>query len=189
MSKAGGGITFTSLTDLAAFLMGSFTQIPAIHFFCLYAACAVVAVYFMQVCGTLGRFTLRGSCCSSPLLDGPVCHLFCSQITFFSACLALDIQRQARGRADVFMCSSACGVSNTEPPPDMSWMQRKMKQYYAGPVSTNRWVQIPVVVLFVGMAAMAVGGIPNMQQGLPLTDLAPSSHYAHAFLQRFTEYV
>ena len=49
LSKAASSIAFTSLTDLAAFWLGSFTRIPATSWFCLYAGTAVVFVFAMQV--------------------------------------------------------------------------------------------------------------------------------------------
>ena len=48
LADAGSSIAFTSITDLAAFFLGSFTSIPATSWFCLYAGTAVMAVFFMQ---------------------------------------------------------------------------------------------------------------------------------------------
>jgi len=49
MAVAGPSITTTSVTDAAAFYAGSYTQTPAIHSFCIFAATSVVVDFLLQV--------------------------------------------------------------------------------------------------------------------------------------------
>ncbi|XP_068233712.1 patched-related protein 9-like, partial [Palaemon carinicauda] len=48
LRHAGVAITVTSLTDAVAFLIGATTQVPALCWFCIYAAVGVSAVYCLQ---------------------------------------------------------------------------------------------------------------------------------------------
>ena len=47
--KVGLSITVTSLTDVIAFLLGSLTIIPAIRYFCIYAALCILFDYVRLV--------------------------------------------------------------------------------------------------------------------------------------------
>eukprot|EP00035_Acanthoeca_spectabilis_P015158 m.299671 g.299671 ORF g.299671 m.299671 type:complete len:908 (-) comp16299_c0_seq2:26-2749(-) len=49
MARAGSSITVTSLTDLVAFLAGSYCSIPVVRAFCQYAAIGVTLDFFLQV--------------------------------------------------------------------------------------------------------------------------------------------
>ncbi|XP_069951253.1 patched domain-containing protein 3-like [Cherax quadricarinatus] len=48
LKHAGVSITVTSVTDFAAFAIGSTTMLPALRSFCLYAAVGIASVYFFQ---------------------------------------------------------------------------------------------------------------------------------------------
>ena len=73
LRKAASSIAFTSLTDLAAFYLGSVTQIPAVRWFCLYAGTSVVFVFLMQA-----RAVEASARCTSAVADPMVltrqCH-------------------------------------------------------------------------------------------------------------------
>lgn len=58
METGGVSITVTSLTNLAAFALGSITSISAIRWFCQYAAIAVAADYVLQITFFLACFVL-----------------------------------------------------------------------------------------------------------------------------------
>lgn len=49
LAAAGSSITLTSVTDFAAFLAGSSTIIPALRFFCIFAAVAIFVDFALQV--------------------------------------------------------------------------------------------------------------------------------------------
>merc|ERR1719339_594363 len=48
MSHAGVAVTVTSVTDTVAFMVGATTQVPALRWFCIYAAVGVTFVYVLQ---------------------------------------------------------------------------------------------------------------------------------------------
>ena len=47
--RCGMSITLTSLTDLVAFLLGSTSTLPAVQYFCEYAAASIALIYAMHV--------------------------------------------------------------------------------------------------------------------------------------------
>lgn len=67
-------------------------------------------------------------------------------------------------------------------------MQRVMKNHVARPLASNPVVHGVVVGVFVVAAVFLGMGIRNMQQGLPLLDIAPSGHYARDYLQQADRY-
>lgn len=48
LQHAGVAVTVTSLSDAVAFLVGATTKVPALRWFCVYAAVGVMAVYILQ---------------------------------------------------------------------------------------------------------------------------------------------
>ncbi|XP_066978338.1 patched domain-containing protein 3-like [Macrobrachium rosenbergii] len=48
MQHAGVSITVTSVTNFLAFIIGSSSDLPALRYFCLYAAIGIAAIYFFQ---------------------------------------------------------------------------------------------------------------------------------------------
>lgn len=70
---AGSSITVTSVTDVSAFIAGSFITIPALRTFCLFSALAVAADYAFQITAFVAWMTLdykkaeaggKDCCCS-----------------------------------------------------------------------------------------------------------------------------
>ncbi|XP_071531524.1 NPC intracellular cholesterol transporter 1-like [Panulirus ornatus] len=58
LRAAGMAITLTTLTDAAAFLVGSATQVPALRWFCVYAAVGVTVIYLLQATVFLAALAL-----------------------------------------------------------------------------------------------------------------------------------
>ena len=49
LAHAGASITLTSVTNAFSFFVGSFTGIPAIHSFCIFAGISVLTMYFSML--------------------------------------------------------------------------------------------------------------------------------------------
>ncbi|XP_040571494.1 patched domain-containing protein 3 [Lepeophtheirus salmonis] len=58
MKSAGVAITVTSLTDILAFGIGGFSQLPALRNFCLYSSAGIFFVYFYIMTFFLGWFVI-----------------------------------------------------------------------------------------------------------------------------------
>eukprot|EP00752_Nemacystus_decipiens_P014689 g13085.t1 len=49
LERCGVSISYTSLTNFSAFLLGSITKLPAVEYFCVYAATSILFVFVLQV--------------------------------------------------------------------------------------------------------------------------------------------
>ncbi|CAN0336849.1 unnamed protein product, partial [Ascophyllum nodosum] len=49
LKRSGFSITYTSLTNFIAFMLGSTSSLPAVEYFCLYAGTAILFDFFLQV--------------------------------------------------------------------------------------------------------------------------------------------
>lgn len=58
LSHAGASITVTSVTDIAAFLIGSITVLPSLQSFCIYATFGIAMTYIFAVTFFVAVFTL-----------------------------------------------------------------------------------------------------------------------------------
>lgn len=58
LERCGLSITYTTLTDVAAFSLGCTAAIPAVRYFCAYAAAAVAADFLYQVTFFLAVFAI-----------------------------------------------------------------------------------------------------------------------------------
>ena len=56
LKNAGVAITLTSVTDIMAFIAGSFTILPGLYDFCLMSAATVAAIYLLQARDREPRF-------------------------------------------------------------------------------------------------------------------------------------
>ncbi|XP_069693275.1 patched domain-containing protein 3-like isoform X2 [Periplaneta americana] len=74
MQQAGASITVTTLTDVAAFLVGSLTILPSLQSFCIYAAVGVLVTYIFQVTFFVAAFTLDEIRISSNRNCLMICH-------------------------------------------------------------------------------------------------------------------
>ncbi|CAN0568842.1 unnamed protein product, partial [Ectocarpus sp. 12 AP-2014] len=58
VKRCGVSITYTSLTNFFAFLLGSMTSLPAVEYFCLYAATAILFDFFLQMTAFVALLTM-----------------------------------------------------------------------------------------------------------------------------------
>ncbi|CAM9554027.1 unnamed protein product, partial [Laminaria digitata] len=48
LKRCGVSVTYTSLTNFFAFVLGSTSSLPAVEYFCWYAATAILFDFFLQ---------------------------------------------------------------------------------------------------------------------------------------------
>ena len=103
LQRSGNSIMYTSVTDTIAFALGALSTIPAIKYFCSYAAMSVFVDFLFQG----GCFPLHpAQCYTGPhhIFIQPIssyCHLAIISIvlvTLFVAVLSLDARRTAARR-------------------------------------------------------------------------------------------
>lgn len=150
MGDAGASITLTTATDVVAFSLGTFTTIPAIHWFCIYAATSVAFIFLMQLL------------VFSPALAMDLRRQRSGRYDVF--CCARRKPAPVR----------AADAANSAPlaTPQVSMLQKFLRSFYAPTLLRSKFVAGLVVLLFAGLAGAAVFGTTQLEQGLPLVDLS-----------------
>ncbi|CAM9710197.1 unnamed protein product, partial [Ectocarpus sp. 4 AP-2014] len=80
VKRCGVSVTYTSLTNFFAFLLGAQSSLPAVQYFCLYAATAILFDFFLQA------------------------RANAMMMTAFVALLTMDANRQKAGKIDWCCC-------------------------------------------------------------------------------------
>ncbi|XP_036616422.1 patched domain-containing protein 3 [Trichosurus vulpecula] len=156
-AEAAVSITITTLTDVLAFFVGIMTSFKSVQAFCIYT-------------GTTLLF----------------CFLY--NITYFGAFLALNGKaevylnkfafQQEQGRYSVakkILCRKGLYISpNGEE--EIHAMNAFFRKYY-GPLLTNMWSKLFVVLLYAGYLAASIYGCFQIQEGIDLQNLASDNSY------------
>jgi len=144
--ESGPCITTTSLTTVVCFAIGISSNLPGVSFFCMYAT----AVFFFG---------------------------WLLQVTFFYACVVIDEKRIERSADCITCCFSATSnVDAEKQDPSSSFkadtaVQRAFGRY--ADVLLKPVVSLAVVLLFFGVASVAIGLVSSISIGLPLEDILP----------------
>ncbi|CAN0008284.1 unnamed protein product [Ectocarpus sp. 12 AP-2014] len=191
VKRCGLSVTYTSLTNFFAFLLGSMTSLPAVEYFCLYAATAILFDFFLQA----------------------------SKNTFV-ALLTMDANRQKAGKIDWCCCftskkylqeqerqhqegiqrgvtlpdSNGESAFNTQGKHDLkaevhqiSPMGRFMKEKYSPFVLSAKGKAL-VLLGSAGLLAAGIYGVTQATQGFDVLDLAPDGHYSIEYTERSRKY-
>jgi len=78
MSHAGMAITVTSATDLLAFSLGSITRIPAVQWFCIYAAVSILLIYLLHLTAFVALLVLDSQRVAARRAD--ICCCVCLKV-------------------------------------------------------------------------------------------------------------
>ncbi|XP_071092905.1 patched domain-containing protein 3-like [Haliotis cracherodii] len=164
-SRAGIGITITSLTDFLAFMIGATSDFLSIRNFCIFMAAAIILCFLFQTTFFAGCMSLQGRrveasrhCCT--------CHKISSRE-----------ELREQGRPFLIIC--CCGG---KPP-----RERRDSIFEKCPslCLTNFLLTIPgkviTLVMFVVYVCFSVWGVAGLKQGLFLNLLVPPSSYYHGY--------
>merc|ERR1711871_811870 len=174
LSESGVACTVTSLSDLAAFLLGSLTRIPAVEWFCIYAAISVTIVFIMQ-------FTFLAAFISLDLRRQAVdrADIFCCVQCKPEGSTVEDVEKSTASNTD------SEDESNTTLA-KRSLCDRGLAKY--GECLGNTQVKVVVFVIIVGWCAASLYMMLNLKQDLPLEDLATTDSYVRPYFKAIDEY-
>ncbi|CAM9414497.1 unnamed protein product, partial [Hapterophycus canaliculatus] len=203
VKRCGVSITYTSLTNFFAFLLGSNSALPAVEYFCLYACPCCKA--------------LRGG--GDSLFFLCVCH---QQMTAFVALLTMDVNRQKAGKIDWCCCfTSSKGIAEQVrvegpqrgvnlPAPrgemnqtagngiveghdlgaevhELSAVGKFMKNRYA-PLLLSTKAKVFVLLGAAALFAAGVYGATQYTQAFDVLDSAPDGHYSREYTELARSY-
>ncbi|NWV02113.1 PTHD3 protein, partial [Upupa epops] len=165
-SEAALSVTITTLTDVLAFFIGTWTAFPSVRSFCLYTGTAFVFcyVYTMTFFGAvivLNHKREQGN--RHWLTCMPVRVDEADKSCLYSACC-------------VGSCSRQSSQPETHQLESKHPMSRFFEQYY-GPFFTNTWTKLLVVLLYAAYLGGSVYGCTQIREGIDLRNLASDDSY------------
>jgi len=164
LAEAGVACTVTSVSDLAAFLLGSLTRIPAVEWFCIYAAISITCVFIMQFTFLVAFVSID----MRRLLAGRMDLLWC-----ISCKPKLEANTEEHGTVQ----------ANSQ----SSWCQKCLSGCFA-PAMSKKLIKIAVILIFLGCATISGIWMTQLKQGLPLEDLATTDSYVQPYFQTLDDH-
>ncbi|NXP06203.1 PTHD3 protein, partial [Thinocorus orbignyianus] len=160
--EAALSVTITTLTDVLAFFIGTWTTFPSVRSFCLYTGTAFVFcyIYAMTFFGAIIALNHKRE-------QGNRHWLTCKPV------------QVDKGQSEKSCLYNACCISNCSRescPESEHPMSIFFKKYY-GPFLTNRWIKLLVVLLYGAYLAGSIYGCTQVREGIDLRNLASDDSY------------
>ena len=156
METAGISITVASVTDFAAFMLGSISSLPAIRYFCLFAGIAIICDYFLQVTFFLAFLAIN----ERQIGEGRSCMVPCRP----------PLKAAGPGGAPV----------PVESLPSFQRMSNVLRRTLCGAMSSAP-ARASIFTFFAVLLSISIYSITEMKEGLPLSDLVPDDSYVRDF--------
>ncbi|XP_043823448.1 patched domain-containing protein 3 [Dromiciops gliroides] len=167
-AEAAVSITITTLTDVLAFYIGTMTSFKSVQAFCIYTGTTLLFCFIYNIT-CFGAFLA---------LNGKV-EVYLSQFAF----------QQEQGRYSVakkILCRKSFYISpNGEE--EIHAMNVFFRKYY-GPLLTNVWSKLFVLLLYAGYLAASIYGCFQIQEGIDLRNLANDNSYIVPYYTMEKEY-
>ncbi|CAM9765761.1 unnamed protein product, partial [Scytosiphon promiscuus] len=185
MKRCGVSITYTSMTNFFAFMLGSATSLPAVEYFCLYAGTAILFDFLMQITAFVACLTMDANRQKAGRMDWLCC--------FKGSPRYIELQEdgiQPKGSLSHAVEESKNDASThyeVDEAMELTAFGRFMKAQYT-PVILSTQGKIGVLLGSVGLFAAGVYGVTQATQGFDVIDLAPDDHHATHYTEMAREY-
>uniref|UniRef100_A0A8D2NTS1 Patched domain-containing protein 3 n=1 Tax=Zosterops lateralis melanops TaxID=1220523 RepID=A0A8D2NTS1_ZOSLA len=162
-TEAALSVTITTLTDVLAFFIGTWTAFPSVRSFCLYTGTAFVFcyVYTMTFFGAVLVLNHKRE-------QGNRHWLTCTRV---------DV---GKDQAESSCLYNACCIGSCSRQPSQPEGEHPMsiffKKYY-GPFVTNKWVKLLMVLLYGAYLGGSIYGCTQIREGIDLRNLASDDSY------------
>ncbi|KAJ7423827.1 patched domain-containing protein 3-like protein [Willisornis vidua] len=173
-SEAALSVTITTLTDVLAFFIGTWTAFPSVRSFCLYTGTAFVFcyVYTMTFFGAvlvLNHKREQGN-------------------RHWLTCMRVGVDQDQAENSCLYnaCCIGNCSGQSSEPEGEHP-MSIFFKKYY-GPFVTNKWIKLLVVLLYGAYLGGSVYGCTQVREGIDLRNLANDDSYVIPYYDDDEEY-
>ncbi|XP_064018827.1 patched domain-containing protein 3-like [Pogoniulus pusillus] len=172
-SEAALSVTITTLTDVLAFFIGTWTAFPSVRSFCLYTGTAFVFcyIYTMTFFGAVLVLNHRRE-------QGERHWLTCMPVG--------GGEGQAESCLYKACCIGSCSGHSSQPDSEHP-MTIFFKKYY-GPFFTNKWIKPLVVLLYAAYLGGSIYGCIQIREGIDLRNLASDDSYVGPFYDDNEEY-
>nr|XP_054504329.1 patched domain-containing protein 3-like [Agelaius phoeniceus] len=162
-AEAALSVTITTLTDVLAFFIGTWTAFPSVRSFCLYTGTAFVFcyVYTMTFFGAvlvLNHKREQGN-------------------RHWLTCMRVDVGKDQAENSCLYnaCCIGSCSGQPSQPEGEHP-MSVFFKKYY-GPFVTNKWIKVLMVLLYGAYLGGSIYGCTQVREGIDLRNLANDASY------------
>uniref|UniRef100_A0A8C9FXX0 Patched domain-containing protein 3 n=1 Tax=Pavo cristatus TaxID=9049 RepID=A0A8C9FXX0_PAVCR len=173
--EAALSVTITTLTDVLAFFIGTWTAFPSVRSFCLYTGTAFVFCY-VYVITFFGAIIVLN-------------HKRVKENRHWLTCMQVKV-----GKKSCLYNACCLGSCSSEPPePETRETESEhpmsifFKKYY-GPFLTGKWIKLLVVLLYGAYLGGSIYGCTQMKEGIDLRNLASDDSYVIAYYDNDDEY-
>ncbi|XP_072710617.1 patched domain-containing protein 3 [Ciconia boyciana] len=162
-SEAALSVTITTLTDVLAFFIGTWTAFPSVRSFCLYTGTAFVFCYIYTMTFFGAIIVLN--------------HKREQGNRHWLTCMPVGVDKDQAEESCLYnvccigSCSRQSSQSESEHP-----MSIFFKKYY-GPFFTNKWIKLLVVLLYGAYLGGSIYGCTLIREGIDLRNLASDDSY------------
>lgn len=162
-AEAALSVTITTLTDVLAFFIGTWTAFPSVRSFCLYTGTAFVFCYIYTLTFFGAIIVLN--------------HKREQGNRHWLTCMPVGVDE---GQAEKSCLYNACCIGNcsgeSSQPESEHPMSTFFKKYY-GPFFTNKWIKVLVVLLYGAYLGGSIYGCTQIREGIDLRNLATDDSY------------
>nr|XP_026650973.1 patched domain-containing protein 3 [Zonotrichia albicollis] len=162
-SEAALSVTITTLTDVLAFFIGTWTAFLSVRSFCLYTGTAFIFCYvytltFFGAVLVLNHKREQGN-------------------RHWLTCMSVDVGKDQAENSRLYnaCCIGSSSRQPSEPEGDHP-MNVFFKKYY-GPFVTNKWSKVLMVLLYGAYLAGSIYGCTQVREGIDLRNLANDASY------------
>lgn len=191
METAGLSVLVVSITNVVAFGLGAITEIPAIHWFCIYATMCVTANFIVLSVLFLAIFVLSERRMAANRLDCLCCITSSRPLVKLAPSKSTGSDPGAAPTTQEVITTGVAAPTAAAPASHSDIASRALKAH-RNPIRRFiadwytpfllRWpVRIAVLAIFFGFLGVSIVGIFKVEQGQPLEDLCPDGSYVIPF--------
>ncbi|XP_061206935.1 patched domain-containing protein 3 [Neopsephotus bourkii] len=162
-SEAALSVTITTLTDVLAFFIGTWTAFPSVRSFCLYTGTAFVFCYIYTMT-FFGAITVLN-------------HKREQGNRHWLTCMPVGVGKDQAEKSCLY---SACCIGNCSGQSSQPESEHPMSVFftkYYGPFLTNKWIKPLVVLLYGVYLSGSIYGCTQIREGIDLRNLANDDSY------------
>lgn len=168
LKRCGVSVTYTSLTNFFAFILGSSTSLPAVEYFCLYAATAILFDFFLQMTAFVALLTMDANRQKAGRFDWCCC---------FKSKQFLEEDRMPRG---VALPAEQDTYSADPEVRHLGSVGTFMKDTYT-PFILSAAGKLVVLLGTAAILSAGIWGATQATQGFDVLDLTPDDHFARDY--------
>ncbi|KAM6422078.1 patched domain-containing protein 3 [Rhynochetos jubatus] len=161
--EAALSVTITTLTDVLAFFIGTWTAFPSVRSFCLYTGTAFVFCYIYTMTFFGAILVLN--------------HKREEGERHWLTCMPVGVSEDEAEKSCLYnaCCIGSCSRQSSQPETEHP-MSIFFKKYY-GPFFTNKWIKLLVALLYGAYLGGSIYGCTRIREGIDLRNLANDDSY------------